>query len=305
MIPPIANRFVAGESAVSVLSRARELNDRGIGAICNRLGEHYATRAPADDDVDAYRRLLAEFRSRDLRACVSVKPTQLGLAVDESVFLENLERVVEAAARDDGADGGGEVDGVGEVDGNRDADRGGFVWIDMEGPGTTEATLSAFEDVSRANPGRVGVCLQANLARTEADVDRLADVPGTVRLVKGAYDPPAGEGVRGADAVNAAYEARLEQLFETRDGATQGVAAGTHDPRMIDLARGLVAEHPDVDFEVQMLMGVREEAQEELARELDVWQYVPYGDRWFDYFSRRVAERKENVLFALRAVLGR
>jgi len=296
MIPPIAGRFVAGESAVSVLGRARELNGRGIGAICNRLGEHYDSRAPADEDVEAYRRLLAEFRSRGLRACVSVKPTQLGLAVDEGLFRENLERVVDAAVGDGEGHGGG--------DWGRDARGSGFVWIDMEGPGTTEATIDAFEAVSRANPGRVGVCLQANLDRTEVDVDRLADVPGKVRLVKGAYDPPEGEGVRGADAVNAAYEARLEELFATRDGPDQAVAVGTHDPRMIDLARSLGAEH-GTDFEVQMLMGVREDEQDRLARELDVWQYVPYGERWFAYFSRRVAERKENVLFALRAVLGR
>ena len=300
MIPPIANRFVAGESAVSALARVRELNDRNVGAICNRLGEHYASREPADEDVEAYRRLLAEFRERDLRACVSVKPTQLGLGVDEAVFRENLEDVVEAAVGDAG---GASAEGPG-MDGG-EATGGGFVWVDMEGPETTEATLSAFEAVSRANPGRVGVCLQANLGRTEADVDRLADVPGKVRLVKGAYDPPTGDGFRGADEVNAAFEGRLEQLFSTRDGPDQGVAAGTHDPRMIDLARELAAEHPGVDFELQMLMGVREDEQERLAREVDVWQYVPYGDRWFDYFSRRVAERKENVLFALRAVLGR
>ena len=292
MIPPIASRFVAGESAVSALSRARALNDRGIGAICNRLGEHYEAREPADEDVEAYRRLLAEFRSRGLRACVSAKPTQLGLGVSENVFRENLDQVVEAA----GAEGGREEDGVGV---------GGFVWLDMEGPETTRATLSAFEAVSRGNPGRVGVCLQANLSRTEADVERLADVPGKVRLVKGAYDPPTDGGFRGAEAVNAAYEARLEQLFSTRDGPDQGVAVGTHDPEMIDLARELADEHSGVAFEVQMLMGVREDAQERLAREVDVWQYVPYGDRWFDYFSRRVAERKENALFALRAVLGR
>ncbi|HKJ58033.1 MAG TPA: proline dehydrogenase family protein [Halobacteriales archaeon] len=292
MIPPIAGRFVAGESAVSVLGRARELNGRGIGAICNRLGEHYDSRAPADEDVEAYRRLLAEFRSRGLRACVSVKPTQLGLAVDEGLFRENLERVVDAALWKDDENGDGEGGGS------------GFVWIDMEGPGTTGATIDAFEVVSRANPGRVGVCLQANLDRTDADVDRLADVPGKVRLVKGAYDPPEGEGVRGADAVNAAYQARLEELFASRDGPDQAVAVGTHDPRMIELARSLGADY-GTDFEVQMLMGVREDEQDRLARELDVWQYVPYGERWFAYFSRRVAERKENVLFALRAVLGR
>ena len=281
MIPPIARRFVAGESAVSVLSRARELNDRGVGAICNRLGEHYDEPGPAEEDVRDYRRLLAEFDARGLRACVSAKPTQLGLGVDASTFRANAGRLGAAADEHDG-----------------------FCWLDMEGPETTDATLDVFEELAREHPGRVGVCLQANLRRTEADVDRLADVPGWVRLVKGAYDPPEGAGYRGKEAVTESFEARLEQLVGAFDGTHQGVAVGTHDRRLIERARDLAAE-ADVDLQVQLLMGVREDLQAELADELDVWQYVPYGDRWAAYFSRRVAERKENALFAVRALLGR
>lgn len=281
MIPPIASRFVAGESAVSALERARSLNGRGIGAICNRLGEHYDDPAPAEADVREYCRLLAEFDSRELRACVSAKPTQLGLDVDGATFRANAMRVVAAAAAHDG-----------------------FVWLDMEGPETTEATLDVFEEIAQENPGRTGVCLQANLRRTEGDIDRLSDVPGMVRLVKGAYDPPPGAGYRETEAVAEAYEARLEQLVRSFDGPDQGVAVGTHDRRLIERARALGAEH-DVDIQVQLLMGVREDLQTELARELDVWQYVPYGGDWVAYFSRRLAERRENVRFALQALLGR
>lgn len=281
MIPPIANRFVAGETALDVLARARELNDRGVGAICNRLGEHYDTPDAAADDRREYVRLLGEFAERGLRARVSAKPTQFGLAVDEDTFHANLDALV-AAARD----------------------AGGFVWLDMEGPDTTEATVTAFEAVAGDHPGGVGVCLQANLDRTAADVERLAGVPGRVRLVKGAYDPPDGEGISGRAAVRLAYEARLRELCETRTGVHQGVAAATHDDVLIDLARSLAETHR-VDLEVQMLMGVREDRQATLAGEVDLWQYVPYGDRWAAYFSRRVAERRENVLFAVRAILNR
>lgn len=281
MIPPIARRFVAGESAVDVLDRTRALNDRGIGAICNRLGEHYDTPDAADDDVRDYRRLLEAFEERDLRGRISAKPTQLGLDVDESTFRANLARLVEVAR-----------------------ETGGVVWLDMEGPETTEATVSAFEDAAPDHPGGLGLCLQANLTRTDEDIARLADLPGRIRLVKGAYDPPDNEGVRGRDAVRDAYEARLRQLCMTRNGPNQGVAIGTHDDELIDVARSLATEH-DIDLELQMLMGVREDDQEQLARELDVWQYVPYGERWAAYFSRRVAERRENVMFALRAILGR
>jgi proline dehydrogenase len=101
--------------------------------------------------------------------------------------------------------------------------------------------------------------------------------------------------------VNRAYEELLELAFREFDG---GIAVGSHDDRMIDHARSLAAEYGQ-EFEVQMLMGVREDDQRDLARELDVWQYVPYGGKWASYFYRRVAERKENMLFALRAILGR
>jgi proline dehydrogenase len=124
-----------------------------------------------------------------------------------------------------------------------------------------------------------------------------------IRLVKGAYDPPEGAGYRETEAVAEAYEARLEQLVRTFDGPDQGVAVGTHDRGLIERARALGAEH-GVDIQVQLLMGVREDLQAELARELDVWQYVPYGGDWVAYFSRRLAERRGNVRFALRALLG-
>ena len=122
MIPPIARRFVAGKSPASALEHARQLNDDGVGAILNLLGEHYEERDPADEDAEIYRDLLAELGGSGLDACISVKPSQLGLDVGEGLFRENLERVVEAAA-----------------------EHGRFVWVDMEGHTTTDATLKAFE----------------------------------------------------------------------------------------------------------------------------------------------------------------
>lgn len=277
MIPPIARRFVAGESAEGALVRTAELNERDVGAICNLLGEHYDDREPADRDTTAYLDLLAAFDERDLRARVSVKPTQLGLGVGADVLRENLGRIAEEAAT-----------------------RNRFVWVDMEDHETTDATLTAVEQAASINPHGIGVCVQANLKRTGEDLRRLADVPATVRLVKGAYDEPATVAFRNRDRVNEAFETHLEYLFDEWD---RRFAIGTHDPRLVDRAIALQREH-GTPVEIQMLMGVQEDAQYELAETMDVWQYVPYGDRWASYFYRRVRERKENVLFALRAILG-
>lgn len=281
MLPPVARRFVAGESAASVLEHARQMNDQGVGVICNHLGEHYHDRPPADADTVAYQRLVEDIGASDLRACVSVKPSQLGLLVDESVFRENLARVV-AAGRDHGV----------------------FVWIDMEDHTTTGATLDAFEAHARGEIGDgtpndgVGLCLQANLRRTRADLERLADCPGTVRLVKGAYDPSADIAYRTQSQVNEAYREALEYVFREYDG---GIAVGSHDPEMLTLAADLHTRY-GTPYEIQMLIGVREEAQVDLAGTREVWQYAPYGSAWPAYFWRRVRERKANALFALRAI---
>ncbi|QCW02963.1 proline dehydrogenase family protein [Natrinema pallidum] len=276
MLPPIANRFVAGESPAEALEHVRRLNERDVKAIVNLLGEHHGDRETVDADAAEYRRLVADIAGSRLAAAVSVKPSQLGLDLDEDVFRTTLAAVVDAAA-----------------------ERDVFVWIDMEDHTTTDATLDAFEALARNHGGGVGVCVQANLRRTRADIRRLADVPGKVRLVKGAYDPPADVSYTDSARVDREYRDLLELAFERYDG---GIGVGSHDPAMIEHAKAL-HERYGTDFEIQMLMGVREDAQYELAREDEVWQYVPYGDRWKSYFYRRVMERRQNLRFALRAVL--
>ncbi|TYL39028.1 proline dehydrogenase [Natronococcus pandeyae] len=278
MIPPIASRFVAGEEPAEALDHVRQLNDRDVKAIVNLLGEHYDDREPAHADAVEYQELAEDIARSDLEACISVKPSQIGLDLGEDVFREELTEIVETAA-----------------------DHGVFVWIDMEDHTTTDATLDAFEDLAREHNGGVGVCVQANLKRTRDDVKRLADVPGKVRFVKGAYDEPDEIAYKGKETVNKEYEALLEYAFEHFE---DGIAVGSHDPAMIDHAISLHEEH-GTDFEIQMLMGVRDDAQYDLADEYEVWQYVPYGGRWKSYFYRRAMERKENLWFAVRAIIGR
>jgi proline dehydrogenase len=274
MIPPIASNFVAGETATEALDHVEELNARGVKGICNLLGEHYDDRADADADADAYVDLAAGLERRGLDGCLSVKPSQIGLEVGDRAFEENLARIVDAADC--------------------------FVWVDMEDHDTVDVTLDAFERHAEATDGNVGVCVQANLKRTGDILERLADSPGKVRLVKGAYDPPAEIAYKEKAKVDDIYREYLTYMFENFD---DGIAVGSHDPAMIDLAKELHAEH-GTPFEIQMLTGVRESAQFELAEEYEVYQYIPYGSKWFSYFYRRIRERKANALFALRAVVS-
>ena len=295
MLPPIARRFIAGETPDAALEHARELNRRGISAILNLLGEHYDSLEEAEADAAAYRAMVDAIDAADLDACISIKPSQLGLDLGEEPFRELLDDLVAHAA-----------------------ERDVFVWIDMEDYTTTDTTLDAYEALATehadvATTGStgttvteadraVGVCIQANLRRTADDLERLADVPGKVRFVKGAYNEPAKVAYTDKARVNQAFRELIEYAFANFDG---GIAIGSHDPEMIDLAKQLHEEH-GTEFEVQMLMGVREDAQDELIAEgYEVWQYAPYGNRWLSYFWRRLRERKENVFFALRAIVGR
>lgn len=275
MIPPIASRFVAGETVAEALETTAERNDDGLTVILNQLGEHYDDPAAAASDRDDYLRLLGDIDAMDLDACISIKPTQLGLDIGVDVFREHLEVLLEEAAQ-----------------------RNQFVWIDMEDHETTDATLDAYEDYVESYDGQVGVCLQANLKRTADDLERLAELPGKLRLVKGAYNEPASIAYRDKADVDAAYRELITQAFEQCD---DGVAVASHDDAMIDHAIDLADTH-DTGYEFQMLMGVRTDYQRQLARDHDVYQYIPYGDKWLSYFYRRLIERKENLLFGLRAV---
>jgi proline dehydrogenase len=278
MLPPVARRFVAGETVPEALEHARVTNADGVKVILNHLGEHYRNPTPVIEDTEAYVDLLADLDGSGLDACVSVKPSQLGLDVSEPLFRRSLRRVVEAGDR-----------------------HGRFVWIDMEDATTTDATLDGFEALAREFDGGVGVCVQANLRRTRADLERLVDVPGKVRLVKGAYDEPESRAYTRKDEVDAAFRDDLDFLVREHTG---GVAVGSHDPSLIEYAKQLHADHGG-DLEFQLLMGVREAAQRALAAEgYEVWQYAPYGQQWLAYFSRRVRERRENLAFALRAIAG-
>ncbi len=177
-------------------------------------------------------------------------------------------------------------------------DHGVFVWVDMEDYTTTDVTLDAYDElVPELDGGWDCACRRTSSARpttsNASPTCRGRSASSRARTTNRPRSPTSRK------AVNEAYRDCLELMFEEFDG---GIGVGSHDPAMIDYARDLHDEY-GTDYEVQMLMGVREDGQRDLAADgIEMWQYVPYGDKWFSYFYRRVRERKENALFALRAV---
>ncbi|GAA2037258.1 proline dehydrogenase family protein [Nocardiopsis rhodophaea] len=280
----LVSRFVAGSSQEQALPAVQELTrDRFV--TLDHLGEDTTDITQAQATVTAYSGLLRELGRRGLadRTEVSVKLSAVGqfLSADgEKVALDNARRICEEAAA------------VGTT-----------VTLDMEDHTTTDSTLGILRDL-RVDFPWVGAVLQAYLHRTEADCRDLRNAGSRVRLCKGAYDEPASVAYRDKGEVDRSYVRCLKILM-----AGEGYPMiASHDPRLIAIAQKLAADtgrSPD-SYEYQMLYGIRDAEQVRLAAEGNRMRvYVPYGDEWYGYFMRRLAERPANVAFFARSLLSR
>jgi proline dehydrogenase len=275
-------RFMPGETMESALDAAAPLQAAGIGTMYTKLGENLESLTEADSVADHYVAVLDAIRARGLAGEISVKPTQLGLDIDEDRALAHLTRLAAYAAT-----------------------TGSYVWIDMEGSAYTDATLRLYERVRAVQP-RTGICLQAYLRRTAADIERLRPLDPAIRLVKGAYDEPASIAYRGKREVDASYlDLAVSFLTEGR-GRPIRLGLGTHDVALIEqVAAGVAPAGIGRDgFEIEMLYGIRTGEQFRLAREgYRVQTLIAYGDAWYPWYMRRLAERPANVTFAIRSLL--
>lgn len=276
---PMVRRFVAGRTAEEAIAAVRGLNLQGLKATLDFLGEQCRSLSQADASTEEYLRLLPRLREAGVDANVSLKLTQLGLNIGEQPARERLERILDAAER-----------------------HGNFVRIDMEGSAYTQRTLDLFHKLfeSRKN---AGVVIQAYLRRSAADLERLAAAAARVRLCKGAYKEPPGLAFQDKAEVNRSYDALARALLERGHYP----AFATHDDGRIRavLESAAALKVPASRFEFQMLYGVRRRRWTELAGQgCAVRIYVPYGTHWLPYFYRRIRERKENLLFALRSLWG-
>ena len=275
-------RFMPGETMESALDAAAPLQAAGIGTMYTKLGENLESLAEADAVADHYVAVLDAIHARGLAGEISVKPTQLGLDIDEDRALAHLTRLAAHAAT-----------------------TGSYVWIDMEGSAYTDATMRLYERVRAVQP-RTGICLQAYLHRTAADIERLRPLDPAIRLVKGAYDEPASIAYRGKHEVDANYlELAVSFLTEGR-GRPIRLGLGTHDVALIEQIAGQVAPAGigRDGFEIEMLYGIRTGEQFRLARDgYRVQTLIAYGDAWYPWYMRRLAERPANVTFAIRSLL--
>ena len=272
---PLRDRFVAGEALHHAVAAAHRLNHAGFRVSLDHLGEDVRDPAAADAAVDDYLGLVATIQREQLHSGISIKLSQLGLALDAAACQARLERLLAAAAA-----------------------AGVFVRIDMESSAHTQATL----DVVRAVWPRfhnVGVVLQAYLYRTGQDVEDMLALGATVRLCKGAYREPPEVAYQTRAEVDASYARLARRLLE----ASTYAALATHDPQLIARAQAdatALGRAPD-SFEFQMLYGVRRDLQHALLRAGHrVRIYVPYGREWYPYLTRRLAERPANLLFLAR-----
>ena len=277
-------RFMPGEDVEAALTAGVGFQVEGLGTLYTRLGENLTRIEEADQVAAHYRTVLDQIRERRLDGEISVKLTQLGFDLD----VERTFRHASALAA-------------------QAAESGRSFWIDMEGSAYTEATIAFYERLKSAQPN-IAICLQAYLKRTAADIQRLLPLKPEIRLVKGAYAEPAAIAYQSRHDVDVNYLALCVSMLEAvRAGGTVRIALGTHDVRLIEQ----VAEHAAAlglsrtSFEVQMLYGIRMDQQRRLAREgYLVRDLIAYGEAWYPWYMRRLAERPANVLFALRQVIG-
>jgi proline dehydrogenase len=275
----VVRRFVPGATVEDAVRATSDLLASGRVVTIDYLGEDTLDEKQAEATVQAYLTLLEQLRAgghtADGRAEVSVKLSAVGQALDEQLALANARRICEAATS-----------------------AGTTVTLDMEDHTTTDSTLGILATLREEHP-RTGAVLQAYLHRTEQDCRDLSHAGSRVRLCKGAYKEPESVAFQDKDDVDRSY-VRCMRVLMAGEGYPM---LATHDPRMIAIGGELAKDRVQGSYEYQMLYGIRPTEQGRLAAEGEtVRVYVPYGDEWYGYFMRRLAERPANVAFFLRSL---
>lgn len=282
-----ARRFVPGETMEDALTAVRQLNEVGMLATLDLLGEHTGTPAAASESALQIRNLIRHVAESGLRSNISIKLTQIGLKLEESLCEKHLREILKDA----------QVVSV-------------FVRIDMEESACVDATLRLYRKMRAEGFVNVGVVIQSYLYRSDDDVPALLQQGARIRLVKGAYMEPADRAFPAKADVNAAFDRLADLMLHAsfsapwepgKNGDWPPTAAiASHDASRVDFARTHAEEIglPKQKLEFQMLYGIRRDLQKDLLTNgYPVRVYVPFGKEWYPYFMRRLAERPANLWF--------
>ena len=275
----ISRRYIAGDTLEEAVAVVRDLNAKGCVATIDLLGESTESKADAARTLRDYKTVVEALEEHDLRSGISIKLTGLGLNLSEELCRANLEEIVEYAGA-----------------------RGRFVRVDMEDSPYTSVTLDMVTGMHERH-GNVGAVIQAYMRRSLEDVNRLAEAGVSVRLCKGIYDEPRRIAYKDFDTVRENYRLLLEELL--RGGVYVGIA--THDEFLVWHALRLIhqLEVPKDRYEFQMLLGVDEELRNILVNATHKLRvYVPYGEDWYEYSSRRLKENPKIAGYVARDVFG-
>ncbi len=275
LVRPLTKRFVAGETIEEALAVAGRLERDCIMITLDRLGESVTSLQEAEASRDAYFEALGRLNSLGPEATVSIKPTQFGMDLSREACRANVGSLVEEAAK------------VGRM-----------VEIDMESSEYVDRTLELVSGLHQRF-GNVRSVIQAYLRRSEKDVEGLCEAGIPVRLCKGAYREPAAVAFQAKSEVDRSYVRLMKVLLER--GRYPAIA--THDEKIIAEVRSFVEAKrvPRENFEFQMLYGIRRDLERRFIEEgYRLRLYVPFGEAWYPYFMRRLAERPANLLFLLR-----
>jgi proline dehydrogenase len=272
----IAKRWIAGYTIEDAVKAAQDANNRKLLVILNRLGEHTPDRKLIQEYSEEYLKLIDIIHTAKIQGTISVKPSQLGLALEAPLFKSLILKILDRA----------EEEGL-------------FLWIDMENSPYTDETVGAYRELLATHKS-VGMCLQANMKRTENDLKDLLPLGGKIRLVKGAYPESSEIAFKRRSEVDENFVRLTNILF----GQGEFFAIATHDEKLINKAKELSHDHK-ADFEFQLLKGIRDDLKPGLIQDgFRVSEYIPYGPEWYNYSKRRLRERKRNILLFIRSVTG-
>ncbi len=280
-IKKAVKKFMPGESASDALEAARKLKGNNIPAVFTRLGENITSLLEAYNTTGHYLKLLEDIGNAELDGEVSVKLTQIGFDLSAEETYKNLARIALKSA------------GMNKL-----------VWIDMEGSGYTGATIDFYERIKKEHPN-TGICIQAYLYRSAEDLERLMKIDANIRLVKGAYKESEGVVYKSKQKIDENYFNLAKVLLNRiKQNGIRGAFA-THDLELVNRITG-EAERMGIDrnrLEFQMLYGIRTNDQKMLAaRGNRMRVLISYGESWYPWYVRRLAERPANMLFVVKNI---